>query len=99
MRTSLSTVSLSLFALLLAGCGADTYAPGTGATAAGIFADACANCHGDGGEGKFGLLRIKDSVSSELEIAEKIAAGSTLMPAFPNIGESERMALAKYLKP
>ncbi len=99
MRMIPLTGAIAISSLLLAGCGPNEYTPQTGASAAAIFADACAGCHGDNGEGKFvGLLKIKGSDKSETEIAAKIAGGSTFMPAFPNIGNAEQAALAQYLK-
>ena len=86
-------------ALLLAGCGPNDYAPQTGSSAADIFAKACASCHGDDGNGKMGmLLKVKGIDMTEAEIVDKITNGSSLMPAFPNIGDAEKAALAQYLK-
>jgi len=84
--------------LLLTACGASDYSPQAGATPETVFADACAACHGDDGSGRFGLLKVKGTGNSEAEIVEKIVSGSTLMPAFPNIGQAEIAALAQYLK-
>ena len=39
-----------------------------------------------------GLLKIAGTKTSELEIADKIAKGGVVMPAFPNIGEPDRRA-------
>jgi mono/diheme cytochrome c family protein len=98
MRTISLTGALAVSSLLLAGCGPNEYTPATGASAADIFAEACAGCHGDNGEGKLlGLLKVKGTEKSQNEIAAKIAAGSTFMPAFPNIGNAEQAALAQYL--
>ncbi len=87
-------------AVLLTGCGgSNDYTPAAGADAATIFAGACASCHGDGGGGKFGfLLKVAGTDEPTEEIAAHIAGGGPVMPAFPNIAESDRMALAAYLK-
>ena len=99
MRMNSLTGAVAASALLLTGCDPNDYTPETGASAADIFASACASCHGDDGEGKLiGLLKIKGTELSQNEIAAKIAAGSDLMPAFPNIGNAEQAALAQYLK-
>jgi mono/diheme cytochrome c family protein len=99
MRITPLTGAIALTSMLLAGCGPNEYTPAPGSSAVSIFADVCAGCHGDNGEGKLlGLLKIKGTELGTNEIAAKIAGGSTFMPAFPNIGNAEQAALAQYLK-
>ena len=99
MRMIPLTGAIAVSSLLLVGCDPNQYTPQTGASAADIFAEACAGCHGDGGEGIIiGWLKVKGTDKTENEVIAKIAAGSTFMPAFPNIGNIEQSALAQYLK-
>jgi mono/diheme cytochrome c family protein len=88
-----------LIATALSGCGNSDYTPTTGAAADQLFAEACAGCHGDNGEGKFGfLLSIAGSEESSETIVAKIRNGGHLMPAFPQLSEEQASAIAGYLK-
>jgi mono/diheme cytochrome c family protein len=98
MRTSLTGLALA-GAVLLGGCGSNAYTPEAGSPPAAVFAAACAGCHGDAGGGKlFGLLKVAGSGAPEADLVAMIAEGGMLMPAFPNIPEPDRLALAQYLK-
>jgi mono/diheme cytochrome c family protein len=90
----------SLFAAILAGCGGkDDYTPSAGVNAPAIFAEACQSCHGGAGEGKFGFLfSLAGTESTPEKIARHIAEGGPVMPAFPNLSQEQRMALAAYVK-
>ncbi len=88
-----------LFAVGLGGCSSSDYTPTPGAAADQLFAEACAGCHGDNGEGKFGfLLAVAGSEESTETIVDKIRNGGHLMPAFPQLSEEQASAIAGYLK-
>jgi mono/diheme cytochrome c family protein len=98
MRSSMIGLTL-VSTVLLGGCGTDEYTPEAGSPPAALFAAACAGCHGEAGSGKwFGLLKLAGSATPEADMAAEIGAGGLLMPAFPNIPEPDRLALARYLK-
>lgn len=84
----------------LSGCGGSSdYKPSAGMPAEQLFAEACASCHGEKGEGKFGfLLSVAGCDETAEEIVTKIHTGGYVMPAFPNIGESEALAVAEFIK-
>lgn len=90
----------AVLAAILSGCGgSDDYTPKAGMAAADIFAEACQSCHGASGGGKFGfVLKIAGTDASPAHVAQHIAEGGPVMPAFPNIPGPERLALAEYLK-
>ena len=99
--THLSRITTAaLLTATLTGCSSnDDYTPKTGMAAADIFAEACESCHGAGGGGKFGfLLKVTDTDASPAKVAQHIANGGPVMSGFPNIPESDRLALAGYLK-
>lgn len=100
MTKTTKIITIAALAAMLTGCGGNNeYTPVKGAGAEAIFAEACAACHGDKGAGKFGLLlAVAGSDDSVDEIARHIGEGGPVMPAFPNISEPDRMALAGYLK-
>ncbi|WP_085446197.1 c-type cytochrome [Magnetofaba australis] len=85
---------------LLTACGgANDFTPTQSATAQEIFAQTCAGCHGDKGQGKMGfLLKIAGDDDDAEAIALKIAKGGAIMPSFPNIPEKQRVAVAEYVK-
>lgn len=92
-------IAACLFAAGLSGCSSSDYTPTAGAAADQLFAEACAGCHGDNGEGKFGfLLAVAGSDESAEDIATKIRNGGHVMPAFPQISEEQASAIAGYLK-
>jgi mono/diheme cytochrome c family protein len=84
----------------LTACGGDSdFKPAAGMAPEQLFSEACANCHGEEGGGKFGfLLSVAGSDTSVDDIVSKIREGGTIMPAFPEIDESEATAVANYLK-
>ncbi|OIO61013.1 MAG: cytochrome C [Alphaproteobacteria bacterium CG_4_10_14_0_2_um_filter_63_37] len=89
---------LAASALLLASCGGqESYTPAAGAAPAQIFEQACAACHGDKGQGKFGLLLKIAGHQEQAEVVEKIGKGGVIMPAFPNIASDDRKAVAAWL--
>ncbi len=93
-------IGISLLTLTLTGCSdVNDYKPEGGLDGKAMFSQACASCHGESGNGKFGfLLKISESEESAEEIAEKISSGGTIMPAFPNISQDEAQSIAHYLK-
>lgn len=63
-----------------------------------VFQDGCATCHGDEGGGKFGILfKLSPAGKTAQELAETILVGHEGMPAFPNLSESQRLALAEHI--
>jgi mono/diheme cytochrome c family protein len=84
----------------LSGCsGTSDYKPSAGLPTDQLFAEACASCHGDKGEGKFGfLLAVAGSEAADEEIVAKILEGGHMMPAFPHISAEQAAAIAGYLK-
>jgi cytochrome c553 len=62
-----------------------------------IFNKACAECHGQGGEGELLYPALNNRVISEEEVMEAVQNGTFLMPAFPNIKDSTLKKLAKYV--
>lgn len=93
-------ICASLMAAALSGCGgSNDYKPNAGMPVEQLFAEACAGCHGDNGEGKFGfLLTLAGSDTADEEFVTKIREGGVLMPAFPQISEDEAAAITGYLK-
>lgn len=92
-------ISACLIATSLYGCSGGDFKPTADMSAEQIFAEACAGCHGDNGEGKFGfLLSIAGSRTPDEEITEKILHGGHFMPAFRNLSASDANALAAFLK-
>lgn len=78
---------------------ASNYTPAEGVSAAQIFSETCAACHGDAGTGKFGfMLKLTETTLSKEQIINKIWAGSTLMPEYPNIKADQLAELADYIK-
>jgi mono/diheme cytochrome c family protein len=96
--TCLAGICLSLS--LLTGCSdSNDFTPVSGMDGLAIYANACANCHGENGSGKFGfLLKLAGSDGSTEEIVEMIRNGGHFMPAFPNIGSQQAEQVAAYLK-
>ncbi|MCU7852877.1 MAG: c-type cytochrome [Candidatus Thiodiazotropha sp. (ex Monitilora ramsayi)] len=97
------TTALSILAILsvsLGGCGGNNDFKATASMPVNdLFAQACAGCHGENGEGKFGiLLKLAGSDDAAEEMAEKIRHGGHIMPAFPNISEAEAISIATFLK-
>ena len=92
-------IGVCLLAAGLSGCSDRDFKPAEGMPADQLFAQACASCHGDKGEGKFGfLLSVAGSELSTGEIVQKIRQGGHVMPAFPNISDAEALAVAEYIK-
>jgi mono/diheme cytochrome c family protein len=78
---------------------ANDYTPAVDAKAAQVFSEACASCHGDWGTGKFGfLLKLTETTLSKEEIKNRISAGGTIMPKFPNIKKEQLSQLTDYVK-
>jgi mono/diheme cytochrome c family protein len=92
--------AISLLALSLSGCSdSNDFTPAEGMDGLDIFANACASCHGEKGQGKFGfLLKLAGTDGSSEEISKKIIHGGKLMPAFPNINQQQAKEVATYLK-
>jgi len=92
--------SLGAFALLLGGCGGPSeFTPTPDMSAADIYTNACQECHGDNGAGKFGFLfKIQGSDSSVEEMAAALKDGGKIMPSFPNMSDEHRMMMAAYIK-
>jgi mono/diheme cytochrome c family protein len=92
-------IGTCLVAASLSGCSNRDFTPAENMPANQLFAEACAGCHGDNAQGKFGfLLSIAGSDLPAEEIVQKIRQGGHVMPAFPNIGETEALAVAEYIK-
>jgi mono/diheme cytochrome c family protein len=99
MHQTTRFISISLLATGLSACGADSdYQPRAGLSAEALYTQACAGCHGDRGEGKFGFLfSIADTALPAEEIVGKIRGGGQMMPAFPQINQEQAAALADYV--
>jgi mono/diheme cytochrome c family protein len=92
-------IGACLVAASLSGCSDSDFKPAEGMPANQLFAEACASCHGDNGQGKFGmLLKLAGSDLSSEEMVQKIRQGGHVMPAFPNISEEEALAIASFIK-
>jgi mono/diheme cytochrome c family protein len=91
---------VSLLALILSGCsGSNDFEPAAGMDGLDIYANACASCHGESGQGKFGfLLKLAGTDVNPEDISAKIINGGKLMPAFPNINQQQAEQVAAYLK-
>jgi cytochrome c551 len=100
MNKTTRLYAICLIAAGLSACsGSNDYKPTAGMPVEQLFAEACADCHGENGEGKFGfLLSIAGSDESAEEIVTKIHTGGHVMPAFPNIEENEAVAIAEFIK-
>ena len=100
MKTTIATTGAALLALTLTGCSnSNDFMPVTGMDGMDIYANACASCHGDNGQGKLGfLLKLAGSDISSEAISEKIINGGHFMPAFPNISQPDAEQVAAYLK-
>ncbi len=98
--THFSALGLLALTLPLTGCSdVNDYKPDAGLDGKTLFSQACADCHGDSGAGKFGfLLKIAGTDESTEEVVEKINKGGFIMPAFPNISQEEAQSIALYLK-
>lgn len=84
--------------MLVAGCGGEEdYSAPEGTPALKMFEQACSHCHGEKGTGKFGfLLGLKGSQIPAENVVPMIANGGGIMPAFPELSESQRQRLAEY---
>jgi cytochrome c553 len=92
-------IAACLVAGSLSGCSDSDFKPAENMPVNELFAEACAGCHGDQGAGKFGfLLTLAGSDLPTEEIVEKVRQGGHVMPAFPNISETEATAIAGYIK-
>ena len=79
-------------------CLASDFQPKLGASGADTFAQACAACHGDDGQGKFGLFFDLTSSTLETEAMKTIIQnGGALMPSFANIKGEELNALITHV--
>jgi quinoprotein glucose dehydrogenase len=69
-------------------------------TAAGLYKDQCAGCHGDDRSGsppEFPSLRNISTRMSSRQIASVVRKGKGRMPGFPNIKSGELKTLVRYL--
>jgi mono/diheme cytochrome c family protein len=100
MKKTIIFTSIGLLAMALTGCsGSNDFKPAAGMGGMDIFANACASCHGDNGQGKFGfLLKLAGTEATTAAISEKIIKGGHFMPAFPNISQQDAENVATYLK-
>jgi mono/diheme cytochrome c family protein len=100
MFKTIRFIGAGLMAAALSACGGNNdYKPSTGMPVEQLFAEACAGCHGDKGEGKFGfLLAIAGSDKADEELVTSIREGGVIMPAFSQISEDEAAAIVGYLK-
>lgn len=100
MNKTTSILAVTTLALALTGCsGPNDFQPTPDMAGAEIFANTCAVCHGENGQGKFGfLLKLAGEDESIEEIATKIQLGGKIMPNFPNFSEQDRMNVAAYVK-
>ena len=72
--------------------------PESGASGEQIFTSACAECHNKAVEGAPGKLFTLDSEkATPTYIANKVHAGSLIMPKFPNVKDREMRALSEYV--
>lgn len=101
-RTMLIIAAVSL---LLAGCGGGKagfhdFSAAPDVPVQQVYSDGCAQCHGNDGGGKFfGLMfKLEPEGKSTQELANTILSGRARMPAFPNLSEQQRMALAEYIQ-
>jgi len=87
------------FCTTLAACaGSSGYQPALDASAKVVFDQACASCHGSSKKLEAGTgFQIAAEHQSAAFIVAKIAKGGMTMPAFSNISEAHRTALADYL--
>ena len=98
MNKTTQLIGAGLIAAVMSGCSSSDYKPTAGLPVDQLFAEACSGCHGKDGEGKFGfLLAVAGTETATPEIISKIRQGGHLMPAFPQISESEATAIAVYL--
>jgi len=86
--------------ILISGqCLASDYKPIIGNSGAGIFANACVDCHGFEGQGALGsFFKLTGSTMPTEAIKIIIQKGGTLMPAFANIKGEELEVLATYVR-
>jgi mono/diheme cytochrome c family protein len=100
MQKTTRFIGTCLIAAGLTACGGTSdFKPTAGMTPEQLFSEACAGCHGDKGDGKFGFLfSIAGSEAPIEEIVSKIREGGPIMPAFPEIDEVDATTLANYLK-
>lgn len=90
----------SITAATLTGClGPSEYDPALTATPSDMFIEGCQSCHGEKGEGKFGMiLKLAGTEATISDIANKMENGGQIMPAFPGVETPQRMILAAYVK-
>jgi mono/diheme cytochrome c family protein len=95
---ALALSAVAALSLLLTGCGGkEDYSAPEDTSAETMFQQACAHCHGEAGAGKFGfLLGLRESRIPADNVARMIANGRGIMPAFPELSETQRQRLAEY---
>ena len=100
MYATTRILGIVLIAAGLSACGGgSSYQPATGLSTEQLYAEACSGCHGKTGGGKFGFLfSIVDSEMPVNEIVDKIRNGGQMMPAFPQISETQATEIAAYVK-
>lgn len=95
------TLAIAAAGILLSACGAggvNDFKAAQGDAAPEMFAAGCANCHGSDGSGKFGFMfKLEPAGKSVEELATTILTGREGMPAFPNLNEAQRKALAEHI--
>ncbi|MEJ1379998.1 MAG: c-type cytochrome [Candidatus Sedimenticola sp. (ex Thyasira tokunagai)] len=100
MNLTKKLLTASITAIALTGCmGPSDYDPALTSTPAEMYKDGCQSCHGEKGEGKFGMiLKIADTEASISDISNKIEKGGHVMSSFPKIEAPQRLLLATYIK-
>ncbi|MES9826205.1 MAG: cytochrome c [Candidatus Thiodiazotropha endolucinida] len=100
MKKTTCLAGICLAGSLLTGCSDNNdFKPAAGMDGMDIYANACSNCHGVNGSGKFGfLLKLSGTDSNTEEIVDKIRNGGHIMPAFPNIDTRHVGLVAAYIK-
>jgi mono/diheme cytochrome c family protein len=99
MKPFTKILALPLLAAALTGCGSNEYTPAITSSPEKIYIEACQSCHGERGEGKFGvLLSIAGTDASIEKISTHIVEGGPVMPAFPNISQPQALLVAAWIK-
>jgi len=92
-----------ILSLVLSACGRgglDSFEAPANVSAEQIFEHACTKCHGsDGGGMLFGMMfKLDIEGKTPQDLANTILTGREGMPAFVNLSEPQRLALATYIK-
>ncbi len=62
-----------------------------------VFEEACARCHGPGGEGKGGSPRLRGRGLGPAYVRKMVRGGYRAMPRFPNIRGEALLNIARYV--